>query len=296
MSTSQPGILAPIPPLARHLLFTLQAGATPEAVREAVLDLGRLADGETCVVGLGASLVAALEGRIDGLHGFPTWETAGVAIPATPAALWCWLRGDDRGELLHRSRALEQMLAPALVLERGIDAFRYGASLDLTGYEDGTENPIGEDALAAALVSEAGPGLDGSSFVAVQQWVHDLDRFAAMNGERQDHTFGRRKSDNEEIDDAPESAHVKRTAQESFAPEAFVLRRSMPWADATTAGLVFIAFGHSFAAFEAQLRRMVGAEDGIRDALFNFTRPITGAYFWCPPVVEGRLDLRVLGM
>jgi len=70
----------------------------------------------------------------------------GIEVPVTPAALWCWLRGDDRGELVHRGRSL-----------------------------------------------------------------------AAM--------FGRRRDDNEEIADAPPSAHVKRTAQESFEPEAFVLRR-----------------------------------------------------------------------
>jgi putative iron-dependent peroxidase len=41
---------------------------------------------------------------------------------------------------------------------------------------------------------------------------------------------------------------------------------------------------------------MVGAEDGIADALFKFTTPVTGSYFWCPPVKNGRLDLRALGM
>ena len=111
----------------------------------------------------------------------------------------------------------------------------------------------------------------------------------------QDATIGRRRSDNEEIDDAPPSAHVKRTAQESFDPEAFVVRRSMPWADGSRVGLVFVAFGRSFDAFEVQLNRMIGAEDGIVDALFAFTRPRTGAYFWCPPVTRGRLDLRALG-
>jgi putative iron-dependent peroxidase len=50
-----------------------------------------------------------------------------------------------------------------------------------------------------------------------------------MSTTEQDHAVGRRRSDNEELDDAPESAHVKRTAQESFEPEAFVVRRSMPW-------------------------------------------------------------------
>ena len=123
-----------------------------------------------------------------------------------------------------------------------------------------------------------------------------IERFDAMTTAQQDQAIGRRRSDNAELDDAPPSAHVKRTAQESFEPEAFMLRRSMPWADATMAGLVFVAFGKSFDAFEAQLRRMIGAEDGIIDALFGFTRPVTGAYFWCPPMRHGRLDLRALGL
>jgi hypothetical protein len=54
-------------------------------------------------------------------------------------------------------------------------------------------------------------------------------------------------------------------------------------------GLVFVAFGKSFDAFEALLNRMVGKEDGITDALFTFTRPLTGNYFWCPPSKDGRL-------
>jgi putative iron-dependent peroxidase len=107
---------------------------------------------------------------------------------------------------------------------------------------------------------------------------------------------GRRRTDNEELDDAPESAHVKRTAQESFEPEAFVLRRSMPWNLGMQSGLMFVAFGHSFDAFEVQMRRMAGLEDGVVDALFGMSRPLTGANFWCPPMIEGRLDWRQLGL
>ena len=68
----------------------------------------------------------------------------------------------------------------------------------------------------------------------------------------------------------------------------------MPWADAGRAGLVFVAFGRTLNAFEAQLRRMTGAEDGIVDALFKFTQPVSGAYFWCPPLRRGRLDLSAI--
>ena len=293
MAEVQPGILAPIPRAARHLFFVLAPAADPRACLRA---LRELVDGEGTVAGLGQSLVLALGREIEGLGVFPRYAGAGFEVPSTPTALWCWLRGDDRGELVHRSRALGRALSPAFRLERAIDAFKYGSGLDLTGYEDGTENPVGAAALEAAVVAGRGAGVDGASFAAIQQWQHDLDRFEAMSAPDQDDIIGRRKSDNRELEDAPASAHVRRTAQESYEPAAFMLRRSMPWADEEQAGLVFLAFGKSFDAFGAQLRRMVGAEDGVADALFSFTRPLSGGYFWCPPLRGGHLDLSALGL
>jgi porphyrinogen peroxidase len=288
VKTLQPGILAAIPAVARYLTFTLKPRAT---LHRALAALASLADGERCVVGLGDSLLRRLGRPIAGMRPFPSCAGAGFEVPSTPAALWCWLRGGDRGALVHHGRAVAHALSPAFAPESVIDAFRYSKGLDLTGYPDGTENPHGRKAVVVTAVDGMGHGLDGSTFVAVQQWVHDLDRFQAMSQREQDHTIGRRKRDNKELADAPASAHVKRTAQETFEPEAFILRRSMPWAEGARAGLVFVAFGRSLNAFEAQLRRMSGAEDGIADALFKFTRPVSGAYFWCPPVRRGRIDI-----
>lgn len=293
MNTPQPGILLPVPPFARFLTFSLKPAA---AARASLRALCAAADGERWVVGLGPALVLALGAKVDGLRPFPNLTGPGFDIPATDGGLWVWIRGDDRGEVFHQSRRAERLLAEAFELDQAVDAFRYLDGRDLTGYEDGTENPRGEDAEVAAIVRTGTAGLDGSSFVAVQQWLHRLDRFEAMSPEEQDNTFGRYRASNEEIEDAPLSAHVKRTAQESFEPAAFVLRRSMPWADGQRAGLVFVAFGASLEAFEAQLRRMAGLEDGITDALFGFTRPVTGAYFWCPGMCQGRLDLSDLGL
>jgi putative iron-dependent peroxidase len=289
MRLVQPGVLAPVPALACYLTFMMKPGANP---KRALAALAEIVDGARCVIGIGDSLLRRLDSPLAGVRPFPSYAGPGFEIPSTPAALWCWLRGADRGALVHEARAIERALESSFVLERAVDAFRYGKGLDLTGYEDGTENPQGEKAVRVAAASGMGAGLDGSTFVAVQQWVHDLNRFAAMSTGQQDHTIGRRKRDNKELEDAPPSAHVKRTAQESFTPEAFVLRRSMPWADGTRAGLMFVAFGRTLDAYDAQLKRMAGAEDGIADAMFTFTRPVTGAYFWCPPVFRGRLDLR----
>ncbi|MCF8199534.1 MAG: Dyp-type peroxidase [Sulfuritalea sp.] len=293
MTRIQAGINAPVPSLARYLFLVAIPGAD---VHGALQKLAELVDGEHSVVGLGRSLVLLLGCEVAGLSVFPRSSGSGIELPSTPVDLWCWLRGDDRGELMHRARGIEKALSGAFRLQQTIDAFQYGSGRDLTGYEDGTENPKAEAAYKSAFVQGQGRGLDGASFVAVQQWLHDFDSFEAMSSDEQDNTIGRRRSDNEELDDAPSSAHVKRTAQESFDPEAFVLRRSMPWAEGNVAGLLFVAFGKSFAAFEALLNRMVGAEDGVTDALFRFTHPLTGAYFWCPPMKNGRLDLSAIGL
>lgn len=249
---------------------------------------------EHMLVGIGQPLIAHWKRTVDGLRTFPALAGPGVQIPSTQHAVWCWLRGDDQGELVNRSNAIADSLDEGFRLEQVVDAFKYGQGelgLDLTGYEDGTENPSGDDAVDAAIVKSTAVGMNGSSLVAVQQWVHDLRHFAALPQQEQDRIIGRRKSDNAELEDAPASAHVKRTEQESFDPSAFVLRRSMPWADAAGAGMMFVAFGNTLDAFEKQLRRMAGLEDGITDAVFRFSHAVSGAYYWCPPERDGRLDL-----
>jgi putative iron-dependent peroxidase len=279
--------------VARYLFFSLRQGQDP---RRDLAALSQTLGGEQDVIGIGESLARALSADVAGLRTFPHHVGEGIDVPSTPLSLFCWLRGDDRGKLVHRARSIDGAIGGSFRLDQTIDGFMYSDSRDLTGYEDGTENPEDQAAVDAAILQGAGAGMDGSSFVAVQQWIHDLGLFETMPQHEQDNTIGRRKIDNEELEDAPESAHVKRTAQESFAPEAWVLRRSMPWSDAEREGLVFVAFGRSFDAFEAQLKRMTGAEDGITDALFKFTRPVLGAYFWCPPVRDGHLDLRAVGL
>ncbi|MCA9549061.1 MAG: Dyp-type peroxidase [Myxococcales bacterium] len=293
MATHQPGITEEVPALARYMSFRLTPEGDPRAA------LKRLAAepiSPDLVVGLGHATVAAVGGQVKGLREAKVFAGAGISVPATPTALWLWLRGRDRGELLHEGRRLQDILQEGFTLEHVVDAFKYQDGRDLSGYVDGTENPEGDEALAAAFTAGRGPGLDGGSFVAVQTWVHELSRFEAHTRAERDDIFGRRQADNEEFEEAPRSAHVKRTAQESFQPEAFVLRRSMPWADARREGLVFVAFGHTFDAFEAILTRMVGLEDGITDALFTFTHPEDTRYLWCPPLVQGRLDLSRLGL
>ncbi len=296
MASPQSGILANLPATATYLSFDRRPEVSADDLRQLLAMLADEVDGNSLVIGIGAPLVQFFEADVPDLKPFPVLMASGMAIPSTQSDLWFWLRRGGEGEQFHRVAHLVDTLQAGFELAHCVEAFQYSDSRDLTGYVDGTENPTGSDALAAAIQETGTRGILGSSFVAVQQWQHDFSMFESMTQQQQDHTIGRRQSDNVELEDAPESAHVKRTAQESFDPEAFVVRRSMPWRQELDGGLQFVAFGHSFDAFEAQLRRMMGMDDGIVDGLFSISRPLTGEYYWCPPMTAGRLDLSVLGI
>lgn len=292
----QSGILMPVPPVARHLEFALRPEATRSAAVSALQGLADPAlhvDGTASVVGVGPVLAKLLDLAVPGLRPFPALSAGGVDVPSTQKALWIWLRGEDRGVLLHRTRAIAAALSNAFSMETVVDAFVYDIGRDLTGYEDGTENPKAEAATDAAIVSDPALAPEGSSFVAVQIWQHDLARFFSLSKKDQDDIVGRERESNEEMADAPEFSHVKRTAQESFNPTAFVVRRSMPWTEGARAGLVFVSFGRTLDSYERQLVRMTGADDGIVDGMFRFSTPLSGAYYWCPPVIGGRVAFGV---
>ncbi len=288
--SSQPGILAPPPAVGLSLSYRLVSGSDARAALERI----RAAiDPRDVVVGIGEPLIRALGASVAGLRSFPALVGPGIAVPSTQQALWVFQRGEDRGQLFDLGRQLADRLAPELVGADSVETFLYAGGRDLTGYEDGTENPKDAAAVAAAFV-KGEEHMAGSSFVAVQRWAHDLAKFRGLSGERRDATMGRRISDNEEIEDAPPSAHVKRAAQESYDPPAFMVRRSMPWVAGGAQGLEFVAYGADLDRYERVLRRMVGLEDGTVDGLFSFSRPLTGGYYWCPPVANGRLDLDAL--
>jgi porphyrinogen peroxidase len=289
---SQPAILAPPAAVGRSLTFRIAPGTD---VRSALRCLRDGLSIDCGVVGFGEPLVLALGKTIPGLRTFPAMSGAACSVPSTQEAICVLLRGADRGIVFDLTQRIRELVANAFLLVDSNDTFTYHGGRDLTRFEDGTENPKDDLAVKAALVAE-GEHLRGSSFVAVQRWVHDLVRFRSFEEERREMLIGRRAESNEEIEDAPPSAHVKRAAQESFDPEAFMVRRSMPWASATEEGLEFIAHVESLDRYERVLHRMIGRDDGIVDGLFSFSRPVTGGYYWCPPVEDGKLDLAILGV
>jgi putative iron-dependent peroxidase len=286
-STGQVGVLGPPPAAARFVTWTLAPGADPQ---KALRRLIALPASEHAIIGLGAPLLAHARGLP--LTPFPGHLPL---FPATQGVLWARFDHPEPGHRFDEAAQVAKLLGPDYVVVEEIDGFTYRGGRDLSGFEDGTENPHGDKARAAALIAGVGPGIDGGSFVAVQRWIHDLAALSQMAPAARDNVVGRERASNEELPDAPLSAHVKRTAQESFEPAAFMVRRSMPYGGLREHGLYFVAFVASLDRFTRMLTRMGGLEDGVVDALFSFSRAVTGGYYFCPPVRAGRLDLGGLG-
>lgn len=277
---SQPGLFVENAVAGYSLEWSLAGDAGRALTLLASLDPG------DAVIGLGAPLIEAAGGQIAGLQPFSRLEGR-VTMPATQHAVWAFFAEDSPGAAFVRAELLDRTLHGPLQLAEALPLFRYREGRDLTGYRDGSANPSGDAARHAAII-ESGD-LAGGSFALVQRYVHFRSRFAKMPQADRDAVIGRRLSDDEELADAPPSAHVKRTDQEEFGD--FFLRRSMPWGDLRRHGLQFIAFAADLERHDRVLRRMCGLEDGVPDALLVHSQAETGAYYYCPPLSGGRLDL-----
>lgn len=299
LQTVQAGIYQGLPKHGCYLTFNLKAGVQTAQLMKTLKQVSIWAAdqkvnlGQDLVLGLGDACLSVLKADVVDDLAFPSFSESKqktIQVASTPNALWLWLRGEQAGDLLLLSQALQAQLQDTFELVSVVDGFKHKEGRDLTGYLDGTENPVEQAAFDAAFVQGKAQGLNGASYVAVQQWQHDLAHFKSLKQTHQDHIIGRRLSDNYELPDAPVSAHVKRTAQESFTPQAFMLRRSMPYKAELDGGLMFVCFANSPQPFAQQLNRMVGGEDGVTDGLFEFSKPLTGAYYWCPPLLDGAFD------
>jgi putative iron-dependent peroxidase len=242
------------------------------------------AGGANIVVGVGATLWRWLEpdAAPDELAPFEPIEGDGRGAPATQHDIWVWSHGTGEDVELDVARAVVQALAPVATLAAEQPCFVYLDSRDLTGFIDGNENPPVEIAHEVALVPDRAPGA-GGAFVLAQKWVHDLGAFHAQSLEEQQFTIGRTKPDSVELHDKPPNAHIARVVIEEDGEELEIYRRSVPYGRVGELGLYFLAFSADPSRFTKMMARMFGtAGDGLHDHLTDFTRPVTGAFYFAP--------------
>jgi putative iron-dependent peroxidase len=268
----------------RHIEFDLRPGQAPDVVLEALSALRQpsvTAGGANIVVGFGPRLWSQLVGTAAPVAEFPEIE----GVPSTPHDLWIWTHGTGDDVLFDIALAIKAQLDPVAVVVSEVAGFVYHDSRDLTGFIDGTENPAVEEAYEVATIDDGRPGA-GGSFALAQRWIHDLAGFHALEEREQEGIIGRTKRDSTELADdvKPETAHIARVViEDDNGDELEIYRRSVPYGTATEHGLFFVAFSADPERFSKMLGRMFGASgDSVRDRLTDFTRPVSGAYYFVP--------------
>ena len=265
-------------------------------LRQVATVLGRLrgptvsAGGVNLVLAFGSELWRALapEHVPDGAGPFErVGMLGGHHAPATQHDLWLWINGSSQDVVFEHTRAAARAIEEVAELASEQMAFVHRDSRDLTGFIDGTANPTLVEAPSAALVPDGRPGAGGSHVLAMR-WVHDLDSFEAQPVAEQEGTFGRTKSESIELEDGvkPPTAHIARVEIEDEAGnELPIYRRSVPYGTVAEHGLYFVAFSADRARYDRMLGRMFGTDgDGRHDRLTDFSRPVSGGYYFAPPL------------
>jgi len=246
------------------------------------------AGGVNLVVGFGSDLWRAIdpaEAPAD-LGPFQALGSmGGHHAPATQHDFWLWINGSTRDVVFEHARAAALAVAEVAEIASDHAAFVHRDSRDLTGFIDGSANPSPLEAPAAALVPDDAAG-GGGSHVLFMRWVHDLDRFEALPVADQERVIGRSKPESVEFvgELLPATAHIARVQIDDDAgTELPIYRRSVPYGSIAEHGLCFVAFSADRNRFVRMLARMFGpADDGLHDRLTDFSRPVSGAFYFAP--------------
>ncbi len=219
------------------------------------------------------------------LAGFRPIEGAGGrGAPATQHDAWLWISGSTPDVTWDHARAAVSVVDDVVTLAAEQPGFSYHGGRDITGFVDGTANPPVRRAADVAIVPPGAPG-EGGSHVIAMRWIHDLDAFHALPVEEQERVIGRTKAASIELSDAekPPDAHIARVEIEEDGDELEIFRRSVPYGTVDEHGLYFVGFSADPARFDRMLARMFGLSgDGVHDRLTEFSRPVSGAYYFAP--------------
>ncbi|MBB3612751.1 Dyp-type peroxidase [Rhizobium sp. BK602] len=295
--TPQP-VVARLTRAAIFLVLTINPGRESEtAVRSMCGDLAGLLravgfrdlDGRlSCVMAFGSDMWDRLfDGpRPKDLHPFKEIHGVHHAV-STPGDVLFHIRAARMDLCFELAMHIMSRLGDAVASADQVQGFNYFDDRDLIGFVDGTENPVDQAALDAAILDEEDPIFAGGSYVIVQKYLHDLKKWNAIPVEVQEGIVGRKKFSDIELDDnvKPSYAHNALTTIVENGKELDIVRDNMPFGDVAKGefGTYFIGYARSPARTEQMLVNMfVGRPPGNYDRLLDVSQAITGSLFFVP--------------
>ena len=300
MSAVAQPVAAPLTRAAIFLVLAVHEGAAHlQAVRRLCPDLGTLVravgfrDREgrlACTIGIGSDLWDRLFGapKPAELHPFREFGAGARHAVATPGDLLFHIRAERFDLCFELTAQIMTRLGPAVSAVDEVQGFTYFDQRDLLGFVDGTENPAGEEALAAVLIGAEDAGFASGSYLVVQKNIcMTLPAGTPLPTEMQERIIGRSKLSDVELDAAtkPSWAHNELNKIVEDGREIKILRANMAFGRAGEGeyGTYYIAYSRSARTIEAMLENMfVGRPPGNYDRLLDFSRAVTGNLFFAP--------------
>jgi putative iron-dependent peroxidase len=291
VATAQVGIFAVGTSSHSFLEFTIRADTRPLELVRAVADVAEshtTVGGVNIVMGVRPSIWAQVaanrvpEYAAD--FAAPLLGAEEFTMPATQQDVWVWVAGTGHDLVFDVATDIVATLRTVAEPATEVTGWSYRHSRDLTGFEDGTENPPLSRAADVSVVPAGRPG-EGSSVVLVQQWVHKAKDWNSLDVPAQEKVIGRTKAGSIEFEEniQPAESHVARTSIENEnGDDLEIFRRNVPYGTVTEHGTMFVGFTSDPSRMNRMLQRMAGSEDGIRDALTRYATPLTGAYYVVP--------------
>lgn len=283
---------------AIFLVVTVNAGREHEAAARAMCgDVAALRravgtrdlDGDlSCVMGFGSAAWDRLFGAPKPMALHPFREIRGVHhAVSTPGDILFHIRARRMDLCFELATQIMLRLGSAVSVADEVHGFSYFDGRDLIGFVDGTENPVDQAAVDAAIVGAEDAAFAGGSYVIVQKYLHDLTRWNDVPVAEQERIIGRHKLSDVELDDAvkPSHAHNALTTIVENGEQLEIVRDNMPFGDAGKGefGTYFIGYARSPRRIEQMLENMfVGRPPGNYDRLLDFSRPVTGTLFFVP--------------
>ncbi|MBO9661644.1 Dyp-type peroxidase [Dokdonella sp.] len=247
-----------------------------------------LVGGLSCVMGFGSATWDRLFGapRPATLHPFREIEGKHRAV-STQGDLLFHIRAASPDLCFELATQIMMRLGDAVAATDEVHGFKYYDQRDLLGFVDGTENPVNQEAVDAAIIGEEDPTFAGGSYVIVQKYLHDLKAWEAVPVEQQERIIGRKKLSDIEFADAAKAsyAHNVLTSIEENGEEVKIVRDNMPFGEVGKGefGTYFIGYARSPARIEKMLTNMfVGLPPGNYDRLLDFSRAVSGSLFFVP--------------
>jgi putative iron-dependent peroxidase len=217
-----------------------------------------------------------------GLAGFDSdlAGTDGYVMPGTQHDAVLWLSGSAYDVIFDTGRAAIAALDGIASLADETSSWPYQHDRDLTGFIDGSENPTLVEAPGYVVIPEGSPG-EGGTVLLLQKWAHDAVAWEGLPVSEQERVIGRTKPESVELDPKDPTSHVASTDQDTFG---HIFRRNMPYGTITDHGTMFVGFAAEQKPLADMLKSMAGLVSGERDALTDYSSPLTGAYYFVPSI------------